>query len=354
MFWSTWSSPSSSASAAASSALESRKKRPTFEDFRAQEPPQARLIRLRGLFDTLLDSDDENALAGGRAKDEWTKSAMRARYGAGGSMARGSLAPEGNPKGDPNQNLNASTSDSTSSSTSSSSSTSKRVPPPLPAPPLKQSYASELLSQCRACRKEVEDERERERKSSLGNDSEGWNWNDLIAWVPGVASSSSPSTSSSPSSSGKDQDSKNKDQCSASSSVENLKETFSNLTSSSSSSASSPTKSSSSSTPDQSSSSNSSTSSSAFSAITSLFSSSSSTTESFEHHTTDQEGEAGWTGSKVWGLSAVGNRQREKDRELDERISKGQLVADDGGKRQRQIEWEGFLKYAEGKERGEC
>ncbi|PWN32020.1 mitochondrial carrier [Meira miltonrushii] len=64
----------------------------------------------------------------------------------------------------------------------------------------------------------------------------------------------------------------------------------------------------------------------------------------------DHEGEAGWIGSGVWGLSAVGAKQRQADRERDRRIAKGH-VEDDGGRRQRQIEWEGFLRYADQKER---
>jgi solute carrier family 25 phosphate transporter 23/24/25/41 len=67
----------------------------------------------------------------------------------------------------------------------------------------------------------------------------------------------------------------------------------------------------------------------------------------------DHEGEAGWIGSGVWGLSAVGQKQRQADRERDDKVAGGQEVEDDGGKRQRQIEWEGFLRYAEQKERGE-
>mgnify|MGYP001507453191 FL=1 len=53
----------------------------TYEEFRAQEPPQARLLRLRGLFDLLVDHDSASALAGGRAKQMWRVRASRARYG---------------------------------------------------------------------------------------------------------------------------------------------------------------------------------------------------------------------------------------------------------------------------------
>ncbi len=56
-------------------------------------------------------------------------------------------------------------------------------------------------------------------------------------------------------------------------------------------------------------------------------------------------------GSGVWGLSAVGHKKRAADRDRDEKVRKGHKVDDDGGARQRQIEWEGFLAYAENKER---
>jgi solute carrier family 25 phosphate transporter 23/24/25/41 len=68
----------------------------------------------------------------------------------------------------------------------------------------------------------------------------------------------------------------------------------------------------------------------------------------------DHEGEAGWIGSGVWGLSAVGQKQRQADRDRDTKVAGGHEVEDDGGKRQRQIEWEGFLRYADQKERGEA
>lgn len=74
----------------------------------------------------------------------------------------------------------------------------------------------------------------------------------------------------------------------------------------------------------------------------------------------DHEGEAGWIGSGVWGLSAVGHKQRRADRELDAQLaSRGNKTLEDlhaetdegRRQRQRQIEWEGFLRYAEQKER---
>ncbi len=97
---------------------------------------------------------------------------------------------------------------------------------------------------------------------------------------------------------------------------------------------------------------------SAASSVTSLFSSSSEDSSSNSEAESssaggplDHEGEAGWAGSGVWGLSAVGARQRERDRERDHKVRKGEAVEDDGGRRKRQIEWEGFLRYAEQKER---
>jgi solute carrier family 25 phosphate transporter 23/24/25/41 len=56
----------------------------------------------------------------------------------------------------------------------------------------------------------------------------------------------------------------------------------------------------------------------------------------------------------VWGLSAVGAAQRDRDRERDRHVEMGKDVQDDGGRRQRMIEWEGFLRYSDIKERREC
>lgn len=68
-----------------------------YEEFRAQEPPQLRLLRLRGLFDLLVDHDTSVALAGGRAKQMWRARASRARYGAGGELATGSMVQDVTP-----------------------------------------------------------------------------------------------------------------------------------------------------------------------------------------------------------------------------------------------------------------
>ncbi|KOS12949.1 mitochondrial carrier [Malassezia pachydermatis] len=69
----------------------------SYEEFREQEPPQARLLRLRGLFELLVDQDSSSALAGGRAKQMWRARASRARYGAGGALATGSLVDQKEP-----------------------------------------------------------------------------------------------------------------------------------------------------------------------------------------------------------------------------------------------------------------
>jgi len=104
----------------------------TFEEFRSQEPPQARLLRLRGLFDLLLDHDSSAALAGGRAKQMWHNRARRARYGAGGELAAGSLAST--PSTDRRQSAHV----------NEWLSLVRR-----------QSYASELLALCRERREEL-------------------------------------------------------------------------------------------------------------------------------------------------------------------------------------------------------
>ncbi|SJX61304.1 related to SAL1-member of the Ca2+-binding subfamily of the mitochondrial carrier family [Sporisorium reilianum f. sp. reilianum] len=346
-FWSSWISPSSSSAVAASSAMEKRSKprRPSFEEFRAEEPPQARLIRLRGLFDTLLDEDDEQALAGGRAREEWIKSARRARYGAGGSLARGSLAPSdirnstvgfeactASPSASPSDASSASASSSSSSpdkasSSSSSSPTDSQLP--APPPPPRQSYAKELLNQCRKCREDLEAQRERliqeqAKRSESPSRSSSWG---LPTWLGGSdkttdlqqdAAESSKSTIAAVkekilpkplSGSPKDEDDKAQSE-----------------------------------------------STSYLGSIGSLLgygtaSASDAEALGYGHNPPDMEHEAGWTGSGVWGLSAVGHKKRAADRDRDEKVRRGHKVDDDGGARQRQIEWEGFLAYAENKER---
>lgn len=124
--------------------------RMSFEEFRAQEPPQSRLLRLRGLFDLLLDRDSKNALAGGRAKQFWRKSASRARYGAGGSLATGSLVSKAGPV-----QLTSDGSQIHPSEKHESVSPSNYLREWF-SNVRRQSYANELLAQCRTCHAEME------------------------------------------------------------------------------------------------------------------------------------------------------------------------------------------------------
>ncbi|WFD31989.1 hypothetical protein MSPP1_003031 [Malassezia sp. CBS 17886] len=118
-----------------------------FDELCVQEPPQARLLRLRGLFDTLLDSDPSSALAGGRAKQAWRRTASRARYGAGGSLATGSLVGrEVPPRGD---------GDAPAPDGAQSKSPSQYLLEWF-ALVRRQSYAKELLDKCRASHAELE------------------------------------------------------------------------------------------------------------------------------------------------------------------------------------------------------
>ncbi|CDW96006.1 hypothetical protein [Sporisorium scitamineum] len=340
-FWSSWISPSSSSAVAASAAMEKRSKprRPTFEEFRAEEPPQARLIRLRGLFDTLLDEDDGQALAGGRAREEWIKSARRARYGAGGSLARGSLAPSDirnstvgfeacttSPSSSSTDASSASSSSSSDKALSSSSSTDSQLP--APPPPPRQSYAKELLNQCRKCREDLEAQRkqlieEQAKRSESPSRSSSWG---LPTWLGG-----NEKTSDAP----KDATESSK------STIAAVKEKILPK------SLSGPLKEGEKAPSD---------STSYLSSIGSLLGYGNASTSDadalgYGHNPPDMEHEAGWTGSGVWGLSAVGYKKRAADRDRDEKVRRGHKVDDDGGARQRQIEWEGFLAYAENKER---
>lgn len=113
----------------------------TYEAYRVEEPPQSRLIRLHGLFDTLLDHDDDASLAGGRAKQEWRERASRARYGAGGPLATGSLVLLHDSK----DLGRGSVSVSTSATIREWFSFVRR-----------QSYAAELLARCRENHREME------------------------------------------------------------------------------------------------------------------------------------------------------------------------------------------------------
>lgn len=123
----------------------------TFESIRSQEPPQARLLRLRGLFDLLLDRDSSSALAGGRAKQVWRTRASRARYGAGGSLATGSLVSCAGPA--PNIAGEHPVVNTHEKHESVSPSTYLRE---WFSNVRRQSYANELLAQCRTCHAEME------------------------------------------------------------------------------------------------------------------------------------------------------------------------------------------------------
>ncbi|CCF54623.1 hypothetical protein NDA11_004683 [Ustilago hordei] len=344
-FWSSWISPSSSSAVAASSAMEKRTKprRPSFEEFRAEEPPQARLIRLRGLFDTLLDEDDEQALAGGRAREEWMKSARRARFGAGGSLARGSLAPSDIRNSTvgfeactmsqlSNIASSSSASDTSSPSSSPSSPSSKKDPQlPAPPPPPRQSYAKELLNQCRKCREEIEAKRARLAEEQAKRDANpGWTSSlGLPTWLGGEKAEA---VKENVAESSKGTLTVVKDKILPQALI-GISTTAKEGAETASASASS---------------------SSYLGSIGSYLGySKNSDTEALEHghNPPDMEHEAGWTGSGVWGLSAVGHKKRAADRDRDEKVRKGHKVDDDGGARQRQIEWEGFLAYAENKER---
>lgn len=225
-----------------------------------------------------------------------------------------------------------------------------------PSPP-RQSYAKELLSQCRHYRAQLEKERlemeKKHKKLSSGHVSESSSW---TSWIPFL---------------GDDEEGTSTDTLSSSSTLSSIKDKISELSSSKDTTAAS---NSSTDTNAPSSSSSSSSLTSIPSKFTSLLSNKSDdtnpsasiagvaagtsaastsndveTANSTQLHS-DHEGEAGWIGSGVWGLSAVGHKQRKAFRELDARLAAGQQ--DEGGKRQRQIEWEGFLRYADQKERG--
>ncbi|TKY84904.1 hypothetical protein EX895_005984 [Sporisorium graminicola] len=345
-FWSSWVSPSSSSAVAASAAMEkrTRPRRPSFEEFRAEEPPQARLIRLRGLFDTLLDEDDEQALAGGRAREEWIKSARRARYGAGGSLARGSLAPSDIRNSTVGfEACTASPSASSADTSSPSSSTSSSAPSdkapsslsstdshlPAPPPPPRQSYAKELLNQCRKCREDLEAQRERliegqAKRCDSPSRSSSWG---LPTWLGG--SDKSPDAVKDVAESSKSTIAAVKEKILPKALSGSSKEEEEKASSDSTS---------------------------YLGSIGSLLGYGNASTSDAEalgygHNPPDMEHEAGWTGSGVWGLSAVGHKKRAADRDRDEKVRQGHKVDDDGGARQRQIEWEGFLAYAENKER---
>lgn len=275
------------------------KKRMTFEEFRAQEPPQARLLRLRGLFDLLLDRDSTSALAGGRAKQVWRKSASRARYGAGGSLATGSLVSREGPIP-----INTEATSLHPSENHESVSPSQYLREWF-SNVRRQSYANELLAQCRTCHAEMEQaqkklhEAEKAEREKLGK--KGWPtwfsgkgtedaakapratraWNSLVRMANEQQQSSTDSDTQS-----------------------SWGTTFKRL----------------------------------FGAVENDFS-------------LLKNIESGWKGSRVWGLSATEERTKRARRSQDTNASSsGKPMRPDeeaSRARQRQIEWEGFLAYAE-------
>lgn len=292
------------------------KRRPTYEEYRTQEPPQARLIRLRGLFDVLMDKDQREALADGRAKEAWSATARRARYGAGGPLARGSLARKEESKQQSDKDMASreiqldadKSSPSTSATSSSSSDSSKDKEPATPSPP-RQSYADELLSQCRQCRKDLEKDRKKRRDAV--NTPEDDQSTSKYSWSSFWSSASSKESSSSSTSTSTASGSGNSSWWPWSHSSKHVE-----------------------------------------------------AEEPQDALEADYDGESGYAGSGVWGLSAVkgGSRHRERERQRRE-ASKGDEQGQSDSKQQppaskededahrMMIEWEGFLKYAEIKER---
>ncbi|PKI84696.1 hypothetical protein MVES1_001212 [Malassezia vespertilionis] len=155
----------------------------SFENIRGQEPPQARLLRLRGLFDLLMDHDSDSALAGGRAKQVWRHTASRARYGAGGCLATGSLSSR---PGTVQVAVDSGEQRDTSESKSPSAYLREWF-----FNVRRQSYANELLGQCRECRaglerarkelSEAHDNEQASRKSWLTRQKQAHNTSDATA-----------------------------------------------------------------------------------------------------------------------------------------------------------------------------
>ncbi|WFC97023.1 hypothetical protein MBRA1_003690 [Malassezia brasiliensis] len=269
----------------------------SFEQFRAQEPPQTRLLRLRGLFDLLLDRDSTSALAGGRAKQYWRRHASRARYGAGGSLATGSLVAKPGPV-----HLTSDGAYVHPSETHESVSPSNYLREWF-SNVRRQSYANELLAQCRTCHAEMErtqrkmhEEQEAHRqRSRLGRLAAWWApadkpaprappatraWYSLVRMAPERAAAPEPPPRAA----------------------------------------------------------------SWRAALRRLFRADDDAAASLHRHL-----ESGWKGSRVWGLSAT------EDQAPSARKTKDTHSATPGKEasraRQRQIDWEGFLAYAEFQER---
>ena len=207
---------------------------------------------------------------------------MRARYGAGGVFARGSMAS----KRDDNKSRNNDSQfaaritnkdlDAHLSSSTSNASNSKVTNVALP----RQSYAKELLSQCRECRAELE----RERAAAESDSSSSHSW---TSWIPFVGSSTSDEEGSSKGEGG-----------SVREKIDNI---VGKLKPNPPPSREPP---------------------SAFTSIITSLNPFTSKEEPSDARSTadasgtthsDHEGEAGWIGSGVWGLSAVGQKQRQAD-----------------------------------------
>lgn len=224
----------------------------SYEEFRAQEPPQARLLRLRGLFDLLVDQDSSSALAGGRAKQMWRARASRARYGAGGDLAVGSLVSM--PR------------------VSATDGTAQQTPVREWLSLVRRNrYAAELLAECRTRRADLEKhDREKHSLADAHSSSLYRQWQRLVCMV------------------------REEEEALPLSLLQRLRHLIGNK--------------------DQS---------------------------PLMHR------ESGWKGSRVWGLRATEDRSKKNDTHepSEDEESKAERV------RQRQIEWEGFVAYAEIQER---
>jgi solute carrier family 25 phosphate transporter 23/24/25/41 len=258
--------------------------------------------------------NQRDALADGRAKEAWTATAKSARYGAGGSLARGSWAAKESADKERTRNrnlsekerqLDADQTDPALTTTTTTAQSEGVKEPAVPSPP-SQGYAKELLAQCRQCRQELEEEREKRKRKPSDRDSDesassGF-WNSI--W--GSSSSQSEAV---------------------------LQEHSGDAN-----------------------------------ALLSLWYSLVGPPAGQEDQhplEADYDGESGYTGSRVWGLSSVKGSSRDRERQNSRREEaqakspnsegeKDEELDEDGHyARALMIEWEGFLKYAETKERGE-
>lgn len=273
-----------------------------------------------------MDKDQREALADGRAKEAWTATARRARYGAGGKLARGSLSREIYlDRGIEDREKELDVDRLTTSLAQSHFGKVYREPLP-PAPP-KQSYADELLAQCRQC--EVESEKERAKRTASEQGPEVSSNAGILPWVPWPFSKSTDDEHAAEGTAAEDD-------------FRPASSWWTTLTGS-----------------------------------TSIHS----RTKDLQDLEADYDGESGYAGSGVWGLSAVkhGSRHRERERRHREEEAKvrnaafdvaeasasvppssihaiseaASASASEEGSKRMMIEWEGFVKYAETKERGE-